>query len=267
MDKYLEVNRAIWNASTPIHVASAFYDVPGFKAGRCTVFEVERAEVGDVSGKSLLHLQCHFGMDTLSWARLGARVVGVDFSDVAIAQAQALAAETGIDARFVCSDVYALRERVHEQFDVVFTSQGVLCWLPDVMEWGRIAAHFLRPGGVFYIHEFHPIGLFYQPPGVVAVLDGETYARRGEPIRSEQRGTYADLDADICMPEYEWPYTLGDVVTALASAGLRIEFLHEFDHCAYPAQPGFVRRADGFWYCPHNSSGLPLMFSIRATKE
>lgn len=266
MNEYLLANRDNWNAVTPIHVASDFYDVPAFKAGRCTVYDMERAEVGDVAGKDLLHLQCHFGLDTLSWARLGARVTGVDFSDVAIAQAKALAAEIGVAARFVCSDIYALRENLHEQFDVVYTSQGVLCWLPDLMEWGRIAAHFLRPGGVLYIHEFHPIGMFYQPQGTVAPLEGETYSRREVPKFYQEQGTYADLTADICMPEYEWSYSLGEVVTAIASAGLRIEFLREFDHCAYPATPSLERRADGFWYYPDNVSGIPLMFSIRATK-
>jgi SAM-dependent methyltransferase len=267
MDDNLEVNRAMWNAVTPIHAASAFYDVAGFKGGRCTVYYVERSEVGDISGKSLLHLQCHFGLDTLSLARLGARVTGVDFADVAIAQAEALAKETGIAARFICSNLYGLRERLHEQFDVVYTTQGVLCWLPDLMEWGRIVVHFLRPGGVFYIHEFHPLGMFYQARGGVSPVAGASYAHRSEPTRYEEPGTYADPQADVYMSSCEWSYSLGDVVTALASAGLRIEFLHEFEHCAYAAQAGFVRRADGFWYCPENSSGLPLMFSIRATKE
>jgi len=266
MDKYLTVNQAKWNAVTPIHAASAFYDLPAFKAGRSTLYDIERAEVGDVSNQRLLHLQCHFGMDTLSWARLGAHVTGVDFADAAIAQAQALAQELNISARFLCSNIYSLPEHLNEQFDIVYTSQGVLCWLPDLTQWARIVAHFVRPGGFFYIHEFHPVGLFYQPGGMVSASLQEYYAHRDTPNCYTEPGTYADLNADICMTAYEWSYSAGDVVTALAAAGLRIEFLHEFDHCAYPATAALVKRDDGFWYYPDNTSGLPLMFSIRARK-
>ena len=268
MDEYVKTNRDKWDALAPIHAASAFYDVEGFKRGRCTLFDVERREVGDVSGKSLLHLQCHFGLDTLSWARLGADVVGMDFSETAIRKARALAEELGITARFVCCDLYDLPDRPTEKFDVVFTSSGVLCWLHDLTRWGVIAADFLKPGGTFYIHEFHPNGPFYSEPGTALVpVDGISYLHTSRPERYEDEGTYADSDVAIKMPAYEWNYGLSDVVTALAQAGLQIEFLHEYPHCAFKAMSSFVRSEDGLWYWPANTCGLPLMFSIRARKS
>ncbi|UCB52608.1 MAG: class I SAM-dependent methyltransferase, partial [Candidatus Zixiibacteriota bacterium] len=150
MDKFMKQNLKHWNEVTPIHRKSEFYGVEGFKAGRCTLMPLEREELGDVSGKTLLHLQCHFGLDTLSWARLGARVTGVDFSEKAIDLAKSLSKELGIDADFVHSNIYHLPDVLKGEFDIAYTSHGVLCWLPDLAEWGRIIARFLKPGGTFY---------------------------------------------------------------------------------------------------------------------
>ncbi len=266
MTEFMEVNRAKWDALTPIHAGSAFYDVAGFREGRCTVLDVERREVGNVQGKRLLHLQCHFGLDTLSWARLGAEVTGVDFSPAAVKQARELTKELSIPARFVCCNLYDLREHLHDTFDLVYTSQGVLCWLPDLAGWARLAYDFTRQGGAFYIHEFHPLCPFYRPAGDATPIDGESYAHRSDPVRYVDQGTYADFDADIAMPAYEWGYGLGDVVSALADAGFRIEFLHEFPHCAFQAHSFLERCEDGLWRWPTNRSGLPMMFSIRAVR-
>jgi SAM-dependent methyltransferase len=168
MDDYLAANRALWDEWTAIHEASSFYDLEGFKAGRSggsggsggsRLRPYEVAEVGEVGGKSLLHLQCHFGIDTLSWARLGARVTGADFSHRAIELARSIAAELDLDATFVRSDLYDLPSVLDGQFDVVYTSRGVLGWLPDLERWAAVVAHFLRPGGVFYITEIHPVAL------------------------------------------------------------------------------------------------------------
>jgi 2-polyprenyl-3-methyl-5-hydroxy-6-metoxy-1,4-benzoquinol methylase len=157
MDPHVAANRALWDEWTPIHVGSAFYDVDGWKSGRRhDLPPLLVDEVGDVAGKDLLHLQCHFGLDTLSWARRGARVTGADFSERAVEQARLLAAETGLEARFVVSDVVDLPDRLEGDFDVVFTSFGVLNWLPDVPRWAEVVAHFVRPGGFFYIAEAHP---------------------------------------------------------------------------------------------------------------
>ena len=149
--QYMESNRRSWNERTPVHARSDFYGIERFKAGATSLLSVELEEMGDVQGKSLLHLQCHFGMDTLSWARLGANVTGADFSDEAIDLARSLSGELGIEAEFVLSNVYSLPDVLEAQYDIVFTSYGVLVWLPDLKPWAEVVAHFLRPGGFFYI--------------------------------------------------------------------------------------------------------------------
>ena len=166
MDERLRVNRDNWNERTPVHAGSDSYDLAGFKAGRITLTDVERREVGDVSGKTLLHLQCHFGLDTMSWARLGAKATGVDFSDDAITLASALNEELELGARFIRSNVYDLPNALDEQFDVVFTSYGVLNWLPDIAGWAEVVSNHLKPAGVFYIVEFHPFAAVFEGVGV-----------------------------------------------------------------------------------------------------
>jgi len=156
MDDYTRTNLDHWNELVSLHAQSKFYDLQSFKAGNSTLKPIEVEELGDVAGKSLLHLQCHFGLDTLSWARRGAQVTGADFSDQAIALAQSLSQELEIKANFVCSNLYDLPNVLSGEFDIVYTSYGVLCWLSDLGRWGKIIAHFLKPDGVFYIVEFHP---------------------------------------------------------------------------------------------------------------
>src|SRR5687767_2636968 len=152
----VESNRELWDKWTAVHVESDFYHVDTFKSGDNRIRDYEIAEVGDVTGKSLLHLQCHFGLDTLSWARLGANVTGVDYSEAAVAAARSLARDVGIEARFVQSNVYELPGVLEGEFDIVYTSRGVLGWLPDLERWADTIVHFMRPGGLFYITEAHP---------------------------------------------------------------------------------------------------------------
>ena len=262
MDDRLRTNRINWNERTPVHAASDSYDVDGFKAGRLTLKELERREVGDVSGKTLLHLQCHFGLDTMSWERLGAVVTGVDFSDAAIRLAKSLRDETGSRARFILSDVYGLTDVLDERFDVVFTSYGVLCWLPDLDGWARTVARHLKPDGAFYIVEHHPmLGVFEQAPGGGLEMAYDYFHRE---IRFEGGEPSYAGDTPIESPVYEWSHSLGEIVTALISAGLRIEFLHEFAFCGYRAHPMMERGADGWWRFPERNESIPQMFSIRA---
>src|SRR3954464_11903705 len=154
-DEYIQSNRKLWNDWTGIHAQSEFYDVESFKEGKFRLHPIEKEELGDVRGKTLLHLQCHFGLDTLSWANLGAIVTGADFSDKAIDLARELSRETGLPATFICSNIYDLPAALEGQFDIVFTSHGVLGWLPDMPNWGKVVAHFLKPGGTFYVAEVH----------------------------------------------------------------------------------------------------------------
>lgn len=265
--EYMETNRAHWDEITPIHVASAFYDVEGFKRDRNRLKSVELAEVGDVRGKSLLHLQCHFGMDTLSWANLGATVTGVDFSAPAIEAARRLSDEVGIPGRFVQSNVYDLPEVLDERFDIVFTSYGAITWLPDLRRWAQVAAHFVNPGGFFYVAEFHPMMQVLDETAQDGVVLRYPYFRSSEPQRFEDPGTYADLTADVKnRATYNFEYPISDVVNAVIGAGLRIEFLHEFPFCSYKAIPAMVQVSDRDWRLAEHDGCLPLTFSLKATK-
>jgi SAM-dependent methyltransferase len=271
VDEALRKNRELWDAWTKIHVGSKFYDVPSFRTGErpIRVADYEREEVGSVDGKTLLHLQCHFGLDTLSWARLGATVTGVDFSEEAVAAARELASEVGVPARFVVSDIYGLPDVLDERFDVVYTSCGVLGWLPDIVSWGRVAAHFVRPGGFLYLTEIHPVAEVFENEGVEP---GELrlaypYWSHAEPLRFEVKGSYADREAPTDgLVEYGWDHSLGEILTSLADAGLRLEFIHEFDFVRWPVD-FLVEGGDRRWRLPEGSKGtLPLFFSLKATK-
>lgn len=193
-------NEALWNAWTKVHEASEFYDLASFRAGGVRIRPYEIELVGDVTGRSLLHLQCHFGIDTLSWARLGASVTGVDFSADAIALAVSLATDLGFpEARFVRSNLYDLPNVLAGEFDVVYTSRGVLGWLPDIRGWAAVVARFLAPGGTFFISEIHPAAQAFENEGVTP---GELrlaypYWEHAEPLRFDVVGSYADPTADV----------------------------------------------------------------------
>ena len=266
---WLQGNRDLWNAWTAIHEKSTFYDLEGFKQGGSRLRDYEIEEVGPVEGKELLHVQCHFGLDTLSWARLGARVTGADFSEKGIELARSVAAEIGMDARFVVSNVYELPANLEGDFDIVYTSSGVLGWLPDIRAWAKVIAHFVRPGGFFYIAEVHPVIQAFETEGVAP---GELrlaypYWEHAEPLTFEVHGSYADLAADVHgMTEYGWNHGLGEIVTALADAGLRIDSLREYPFVGWEMDV-LVKGADGRYRLPGDLDGrLPLFFSIKASR-
>ncbi len=262
----IAANMAMWDERVPIHVEGAFYDVEGFRSGRRRLavepFEVD--ELGEVAGRSLLHLQCHFGLDTLSWARLGARVTGLDFSAPAIEAASQLAADIGVDADFVQADLYdAVTALGHRTFDVVYTGKGALIWLPDISAWATVCAALLAPGGTFYLSEFHPVADIFAWESLE--LERSYFDR--EPLYDESTGTYADLDAPTTHnASYEWQHPLGTVITALVDAGLEIQFLHEYGFTLFPRWPFLERRDDGTFVLPPELPQLPLIYSVRALK-
>ena len=264
MNEYIEQNRTLWDAWTRLHEHSDFYDLDSFKRGRSSLKPLEVEEVGDVRGKSLLHLQCHFGQDTLSWARLGAKVTGVDFSDEAVNLARALASELNIPARFVRSNVYDLPRVLDEQFDIVFTSYGVLAWLPDLDAWAEVVAHFLKPGGFFYIAEFHPLLGMLNDEGTAFEYP---YFHRPQPTEIESRGSYAG-PGDFTLQEFNWEHPVSDIVNAVVRSGLRLEFFREFD---YAWHAGSYRAMDEFEPGKARLRGqmglLPHMFSLRARRD
>ncbi len=266
MGDFLKSNQELWNNWTRLHVQSKMYDVPGFKAGKIPLDSVVREGVGDVAGKSLLHLQCHFGIDTLSWARLGARVTGIDFSDVAITQARTLSTELNIPANFICCNLYDLPNHLSGQFDIVFTSHGVLSWLPDLNEWGRIVARFLKPGGAFFIAEAHPTAYIFDDENQSDLRVRYPYFHTAEPGQSMVQGSYADRDSSFQGVEYFWIFSMSDVVTSLIQAGLQITELREYDFAAWQIYPFMQQDANGWWHLPDRFPSLPLMFSLKATK-
>ena len=273
----LDDNRKLWDAWTAIHTTGDFYDVRRFRddPDDVRIEAWERDEVGDVTGRSLLHVQCHFGLDTLSWARLGAaRVTGVDFSEPAIAFARELAAEVGLAdrSRFVVSDVYALPGPLEgETFDVVYTGRGALGWLPDLEPWAEAVADLVKPGGIFYIHEGHPV-LWALEDEAEDLAPGEVRVAYdywgGETLTFPVQGSYADPDADVDVDvEHCWNHSLGEIVTVLARSGLRIELLDEKRQLGWPA-PFLVPDGQGHHVWPPGMDGsLPLMYSLRARKD
>ncbi|MEA2069744.1 MAG: class I SAM-dependent methyltransferase [Asgard group archaeon] len=252
-----------------INYNSAMYRTKEFLAGGNVLNTIELNELRDyIKGNSLLHLQCHFGLDTLSWARLGAHVTGVDISSEAISLAKKLANETNLQATFIESNIYELPEKLNEKFDVVFTSYGVLCWLHDLSQWGEIIAHFLKPNGIFYIAEFH---------NFIQVFDWDSeedfelrynYFHEDEPISYSVTGSYADSEEKIEeMKTYEWNHSLSDVINSLLSAGLQLEFFNEYPYGPFQRFPFLKQSEDGYWRYDNPDIQLPLVFTLLATKK
>ena len=266
---------AHWDEWTRVHEKSAFYDVDGFKAGATSLWPLESEELGPHVGEgtTLLHLQCHFGMDTLSWARRGAVVTGVDLSEEAIALARRLADEVGLAGRatFIASDIYEADQHLGDAlYDVVFVSWGALEWLPDLDRWAALIARHLRPGGLFYMAEIHPVAYALDETEGHGVRLAERYLPApDEPDRSDYDGSYADPDVHIenrvC---YSWAHGMGEILTALADAGLRVEYLHEFPYCVAPFFDWMERDADRWYWLPDGHGGrradLPFSYSIMA---
>ena len=265
MEDYFDGNRKLWDGYTRIHVNSAFYDLPAFKKGKNALEPMDLEEVGAVVGKSLLHLQCHFGMTTLSWARMGAVVTGVDLSGESIRTARSLAEELNIPARFIEANIYDLPAELEEQFDIVYTSYGVLNWLPDLKRWAQIVAGYVKPGGIFYLADYHPFSWVFADETPQLEISYDYFY--SQVLKMTTDGTYADQQARLEHKDsYEWQHTMSEIINSLLQAGLQIEFLHEFSFCNYPRLPFMEKHADGYWHLPEGIPGLPWMYSIRASK-
>lgn len=254
---YLAVNKASWDKRTQVHVASKFYDVAGFKQGKSSLNPVELEQIGDVSGLSLLHLQCHFGLDSLSWSRLGAKVTGVDLSSEAVNQAQSLNNELNLDATFIESDVYQFGQDNRTEYDIVFTSYGVLCWLPDLNLWAQTIARALKTGGEFHLVETHP---FYD------VFAGYGYfPQQGADIENE--GTYTENCDGEETTIMTWPHSIGELLNALINAGLSIALFNEHKHLPYPCFDGLTEDPGKGYQYLHQGKAIPLLYSIKAVKN
>jgi SAM-dependent methyltransferase len=257
------LNLANWDDRVPVHLTSKFYDLDGFRAGASSLRPFEVAEVGDVTGRRLLHLQCHLGLDTLSWARNGALVTGLDFSEPAIVAARSLAAGLGINASFVVADVYDAVEALGgRRFDVVYTGIGALVWLPDISRWARVVAALLEPGGLLYLVEGHP---FAQ---VLDDAQGTTIVRDyfdDQPEVEDYPYSYTDGPPLKHTRSVQFQHQLGQIVTALVDAGLRIDFLNEYDFDVFQRFES-LECHEGLYRFPVGRPRVPMMFSLRATR-
>jgi len=262
MIEHHETNRLHWNQRAIAHYKHPEYMVEEFIKGRSSLHDLEEKEVGDVNGKTLLHLQCHFGLDTLSWARKGATVTGIDISDDSIELANKLKSQIGIDsARFIRSNLYDLTNHLDEQLDIVFTSYGALWWMSDIKKWAQIAARYVKPGGFFYISEGHPFFSMFDEHQKIF----EPYFNQGAEVY-ENEADYCDEEL-VIEKEIGWRWPIGEIVTALAQAGLRIEFLHEQPVCSYNQWPTMVEIGDTHWWKYKDSKfELPMNFSLKASK-
>ena len=261
-EDYFKTNKTTWNSKVKVHADSDMYNLAAFKKGETSLKTYELDALPDVKGKSLLHLQCHFGQDTLSWSRLGAKCVGVDLSDEGVKLATELKNELKLDAKFICCNVLDTSKFIKDTFDIVFTSYGVIGWLPDLKPWGKMIAERLKKGGVFFMAEFHPIVWMHDYKNGKAEM---AYGyMQNDVIYEEYEGTYANQDSKIISKEYGWNHGLGEVVSALTEAGLHIDYLKEFDESPYNVLPNLVETESGMFVTKDKL--YPLIFTLKATK-
>lgn len=266
---FVNINRQLWNDKVHYHVLSPMYDVSNFLAGADSLNKIEIDLLGGIKGKRILHLQCHFGLDSLSLARRGAHVTGVDLSDQAIDKARELAEATNLTelTRFICCNIYDLPKHLtcdqDQHFDIVFTSYGVVGWLPDINEWASLIYQYLKPNGTFIIVEFHPI---------LCMFD-ESFSRVEESyfntrtIVSQCNGSYADRDAPISNLSVEWNHSMSDIVQALIDHGIRINTMQEFDYSPYACFLNSVKTEEGYYHIKGMEKKIPMVYALKATKS
>lgn len=259
---YLAVNKKAWNSQTAVHINSEFYDIPGFKSGKSALNSIELDLLGNISGKKILHLQCHFGLDTLSLARMGATVTGVDLSDKAIEKAEELSESLTIPASFICCDIYSLPQYLDEEFDIVFTSYGTIGWLPDIEKWAGIVNRYLKPGGHFVFAEFHPVVWMFDD-----AFDTVAYSYfNKETISETKTGTYADDEADITTETISWNHGIAEVLGSLLKKGLQIKTFNEYDYSPYNCFAGMEETEKGKYRIKKTGIKLPMVYALTAQK-
>lgn len=263
MQDYISANKALWNRKTTIHLDSKMYDMPAFLKGKTSLKEYELALLGSVKGKRILHLQCHFGQDTLSLARMGAKVVGVDLADKAIEKARELNQQLDLDATFACCDIFDADQYIQGQFDIIFTSYGTIGWLPKLDRWGAIINHFLKPKGQFIFVEFHP---------VMWMLDDASFTQIHYPyfnsivFEETVTTTYSDGPAHEPLTSFSWNHPLSEVFQALLQNDLTIADFQEYDTSPYNCFPNTVEVESGY-HIKGLELKLPMVYSIVANKK
>jgi ubiquinone/menaquinone biosynthesis C-methylase UbiE len=260
---YIEINKETWNKKTEIHVHSEFYDMKGFLNGNTSLNEIELKLLGDVKGKRILHLQCHFGQDTISLQKLGASVVGIDLSDKAIETAKEIATQLNSDSTFICCNIYDLPNYLNEEFDIVYTSYGTIGWLPDMDKWAKIISQFLKPNGKFIFVEFHPVVWMFDDAFEKVGYD---YFNSGDIIETEN-GTYADKSAPITQTSINWNHSISEVVNALLKNGLILNALEEYDYSPYNCFANTIEIEPKKYRIKHIEKKIPMVYALVATKK
>jgi SAM-dependent methyltransferase len=262
MDDYRQINRRLWNERTAAHLTTDFYDMAAFRAGASSLKPPELAAVGPVEGQSLLHLQCHFGQDSLSWARLGAQVTGVDLSDVAIETARRLAQELALPAQFLACDLYEVPQQLPTQFDVVVSTYGTIGWLPDLDRWAAVVAQALKPNGRLVLVEFHPVLWMFDDAFTHFAY---SYFNTG-PIITQTPGSYAAPGLDSThSQEIGWNHSLAEVIGALHRQGLSLDWFEEYPYSVWNCFPDMQLVGDEQWVVKGLGAKMPHMYGLRAT--
>jgi SAM-dependent methyltransferase len=262
-NNYIEVNKESWNNRVESHLKSDFYDLEGFLKGNTSLNSIELELLGDIKGKTILHLQCHFGQDSISLARLGANVTGVDLSDKAIESANKLAQETNASASFICCDIYDLPNHLNQKFDIVFASYGTIPWLPDLDKWAKLISDYLKPNGKFVFAEFHPVVWMFDDNFEKI---GYNYFNSGAIIET-QEGTYADKSAPIQLEYVCWNHSMSEVINSLIKNGLELNSLNEFDYSPYNCFNNIIEFEPKKYRIEHLDNKIPMVYSILATKK
>ena len=257
-ENYIALNKSTWNSKVDFHVNSDFYDMPTFLAGNSSLNEIETPLLGDLKGKKVLHLQCHFGQDTLSMARMGAKCTGVDLSDKAISKAQELNEQLKLDAQFICCDLFDIENHLEGEFDVVFASYGTIGWLPDINKWASIVNKYLKKGGKFVFAEFHPIVWMFDD-------DFKTVAypyNNQKALVETYEGTYAQKDAKISNTAVMWHHGLAEVISALNNQGLSLKEFNEFNYSPYSCFNGLKEIEPGKHIIEKFEGRIPMVYSL-----
>ncbi|MCY4779472.1 class I SAM-dependent methyltransferase [Sphingobacterium sp. UT-1RO-CII-1] len=260
---YIEINRHSWNNRVETHLKSDFYNHDSFMKGATSLNPIEMELLGNIKGKTILHLQCHFGQDSISLSRLGAEVVGVDLSDKAIETAREIAKETGSNAQFICCDLYDIENHLDKQFDIVFTSYGTIGWLPDLDRWANLISRFLKPEGKFVFVEFHPVVWMFDDN-----FEKINYNYFNvEPIIETESGTYADKNASIVQSYVSWNHSISEVLTSLLNNSLDLKDFKEYDYSPYNVFNNMIEVEPKKFRIKYIENKLPLLYSIVAEKR
>jgi ubiquinone/menaquinone biosynthesis C-methylase UbiE len=260
---YIAINKDLWNNKTIVHIDSDFYDNKRFIKGQSSLKDIELNLLGDIKGKSILHLQCHFGQDSISLQRLGAKVTGIDFSDKAIKIAKELAIKTNTDTRFIKSDVYKLPQVLKEKFDLVFTSYGTIGWLPDMNQWAEVVSHFLKPKGKFVIVEFHPVVWIFDDD----FTDIKYNYFNKEAIKEIESDTYADNKSIVKSKSITWNHSISEVITSLLAKDLQLEVFKEYDFSPYNCFNQTEKITENKFRIKHLSNKIPMVYALVLTKK